>query len=656
MKRTVILPAAMCILALALIFVAATGAERPAVPLLIEAELPVVGSSQKLRELLSEVQKHGAAITVVRGPFMLAGSTRAMDAGSSAPTAKSSSSSDTGYSGTNVQVQGVDEADLVKTDGRYIYQVNNRRVVITRAFPADLMEVASILTFEDNFTPQELYIDEKHLVVIGSTHFYQPYKETVRQDSRIMIYPPLQSTVKAIIYDLSDRNNVRYLREVEVDGYYISSRKIGDALYLVANKHIDYYIMEGTGEIPVPIYRDSAGSGDYLKVGYDNIRYFPHSVEPNYLIVASLDLAKPAREMAVQTYLGAGENIYASTGNLYIAVTEYRQDSENAEMMRPDEPFRSTTGIYRFALALGSVNYSGQGEVPGRVLNQFSMDEHNGFFRIATTSGDMWRNDEHTSKNNVYILDNAMNIAGRLENLAPGERIYSARFMGDRGYMVTFRDVDPLFVIDLKDPRSPKVLGELKIPGYSDYLHPYDENHLLGFGKDTVELEVTDWNGGKRTMAFYMGMKVSLFDVSDVENPIEKFKTIIGDRGTESELLHNHKALLFNRELNLLSFPVTVMELKGPARDPYGFPPFGEFAYQGAYVYEIDPATGFSLKGRITHMGENNNKMRGHGWYGGGENVERILYIGDTLYTLSGAMIKANNISSLAEVNSLSIP
>ncbi|MBS4021122.1 MAG: beta-propeller domain-containing protein [Dethiobacter sp.] len=653
MKKPGIWPVMMCVLLIVLFGLALTGTEHPDYPVVAGGELPVVGSYHKLQELLQDANDY-RAYTMMRG---LGGIVleQSMDA---APAAKASAPD---YSGTNVQVQGVDEADLVKTDGSYIYQVNNGRVIIAKSHPAQEMEIASILKFEENFTPQEIYIDKKHLVVIGSTYYYQPYMpEPSPREPGIMIFPPpfVHGTVKAKIFDISDRYNVRSLREVELDGYYISSRKIGDVLYLVANKYIDFYIMEQGGEVSTPVFRDSVGGKEgYQPVGYDDIRYFPHSVEPNYLMVAGLDLSKPNQEMRIHTYLGAGENIYASTENLYIAVTQYNTSSEIIPMIRPDVPMESVTGVYKFALAGGRVEYSAQGEVRGRILNQFSMDEHKGYFRIATTSGEMWRNDEHTSKNNLYILDKQMNKVGGLEDLAPGERIYSARFMGDRGYMVTFRDVDPLFVIDLKDPRAPKVLGELKIPGYSDYLHPYDENHLIGFGKDTVELQVTDWQGGKRSMAFYLGMKISLFDVTDVSNPVEKFKIIIGDRGTESELLRNHKALLFDREKNLLAFPVTLMEIRNAQPDPHGFPPHGEFAFQGAYVYSLDPLTGFSLKGRITHMDSGAESGRyAYGWYGSGANVERILYIGDALYTMSGTMIKANGITNLNEINRLSIP
>jgi len=232
------------------------------------------------------------------------------------------------------------------------------------------------------------------------------------------------------------------------------------------------------------------------------------------------------------------------------------------------------------------------------------------------------------------------------------------RFMGDRGYMVTFKKVDPLFVIDLKDPAKPQILGALKIPGYSDYIHPYDENHIIGFGKDTIEVEQKDAQGNPiRTMAFYQGMKIALFDVSDVNHPVEKFKEIIGDRGTDSELLENHKALLFSKERNLMAFPVTVMEIKNKEDAIKGnMPQHGEFSFQGAYVYDIDLQKGFKLKGRITHLSPEDYLKSGKGWYDSQKNLERIMYIGENLYTLSEGMVKANSMSDLKEVNALEIP
>lgn len=206
--------------------------------------------------------------------------------------------------------------------------------------------------------------------------------------------------------------------------------------------------------------------------------------------------------------------------------------------------------------------------------------------------------------------------------------MYSARFMGDRCYLVTFKKVDPLFVIGLKDPANPKVLGKLKIPGYSDYLHPYNENYLIGIGKWTVEAEEGDF-------AWYQGVKISLFDVSDVKHLREIDSFVIGDRGTESPVLHDHKALLFNRDLNLLAMPVLVAEID-EAKYPGGVPPdvYGDYIWQGLYIFNVTEKS-ITLRGGITHISDMKESLRsGYGFYSK-YAVERTLYIGNTLYTIS---------------------
>ena len=274
------------------------------------------------------------------------------------------------------------------------------------------------------------------------------------------------------------------------------------------------------------------------------------------------------------------------------------------------------------------------------------MDENKDYFRIPTTKATNGRL-MMISKNCLYVLDSMLSITGRIEDMAPGETIYSVRFMGDRAYVVTFKTVDPLFVIDLKNPKKPTVLGALKIPGYSDYLHPYDENHLIGFGKDTIEI---------KGQAYYLGMKVALFDVSDVSNPIQKFSEIIGDRGTDSELLSNHKALLFSREKNLLAFPVTLMEIKDSSvKAKQDSLQYGQFTFQGALVYHLDLENGFKQRGRITHLTEEECLKAGNSWYNSDKNVQRIIYIDNNLFTLSNEMIKVNAISDLMEKGSVLI-
>jgi len=465
--------------------------------------------------------------------------------------------------------------------------------------------------------------------------------------------------VRTVIFDISDKDNIKKVREVELDGSLISSRKTGSFLYIVANKGVDSYLVREKAEGILPTYRDTLLKDEFIDIDYDKIYYFPDMAECSYLLIAALNLGSSKEPVNVSAYLGAGQNIYVSQKSMYVALTSDSPPQTVAEVdvkvqdtvdsVRKDvimimpQVHELRTLIYKFALSGDSVTYVSKGEVPGTILNQFSMDEYDENFRIATIEEGVRKNGSFGSSNNLYILDKYLKIVGKIEDIAPGERIYSVRFMGKRAYMVTFRVVDPLFVIDLEEPSGPRILGALKIPGYSDYLHPYDDNHIIGFGKDTVEVK-----GG----AYYQGLKIALFDVSDVSNPKQKFVEIIGDRGTDSELLRNHKALLFSRDKNLMAFPVTLMEVKDGRKNELDY---GRFTFQGAYVYNVDSDQGFKLKGRITHLSDEDYMKSGDWGYNTDRSVERILYIDDTLYTLSKELIKAHNLNSMKEINSLEL-
>jgi uncharacterized secreted protein with C-terminal beta-propeller domain len=293
------------------------------------------------------------------------------------------------------------------------------------------------------------------------------------------------------------------------------------------------------------------------------------------------------------------------------------------------------------------------------------MDEHNGFFRIATTSGNNWGEGSQTS-NNIYILDETLNQVSKIENIAPGESIYAARFLGDRAYLVTFVQVDPLFTIDLSDPYNPRILGELKIPGYSEYLHPYDETHIIGIGKEvdpSIDADKVHTPGAIYYTAI-LGLKLALFDVSDIENPIEEAKIVIGDRGTDSPALYDHKAFLFDREKELLIIPVSLYEIPQEVKDRYAESNgteelFGQFTFQGAYIYRLSLDNGFEYKGRITHQNpeEIQQQTDEYYWYWGSSNTDitRTLFIGDVIYTISDSMVKMNNLSDLSDIQSISL-
>ncbi|MED1823496.1 beta-propeller domain-containing protein [Brevibacillus agri] len=605
--------------------------------------LPVVGSYGQFKKLLKKAKTNYVVAEAELSMPAAAAVLEARDSGESAAAPD--------FSATNTQVQGVDEADIVKTDGTYLYQSTSREVRIVKAYPASEMRMTSRISYEDGlFTPLEMFVDDKKLIVIGQANSSVELAPLPASKRAIPYYRHNQ-LVKALVYDIQDKAQPRLIRQLEVEGQYLSSRKIGSSLYLTANHYIDTYrILQEKTELPGPAYRDSAFGEQYQTVPYSDIRYFPESLQPNYLMVAGVNLDEPKQKLSLSTYLGAGENIYASPTNLYVAVTEHKAEPiklKQGESLAPSfapPPLATDTTIYRFGMNDGKIAFSAKGSVPGQILNQFSLDEHDGYLRIGTTSGNMWRTDSGTSQNNVYVLDSTLGIHGKLEGIAPTERIYSVRFMGKRAYMVTFRNVDPLFVLDLAKPAAPRILGALKIPGYSDYLHPYDENHIIGFGKEAES---------DKDMAFYQGMKIALFDVSDVTKPKEKFKTVIGDRGTDSELLRNHKALLFSKEKGLLAFPVTVYEWTEEQKAKQDIRGYGHFTFQGAYVYRLDLEKGFTLTDKITHLEQADRDKAGEGWYESTKNIKRILTIDQTLYTVSDDFVKAQPLQGPKAVKTL---
>ena len=583
----------------------------------------------------------------------------------SAPTAELGSAAESvDYSETNVQVAGVDEADKVKTDGEYIYTISGKSVTISKAYPTDDAALVSAIDFDSNDTLNELFLDEDSMLVFGTRTFrYEDYE--VNSDTKSKIYPHYYSSVTFVeIFNIKDKTKPELERKLEFEGTYGSSRKIDKYVYFILNSYPNYSILEEGNMDAVnilPAYRDLHGKNinnadENFKAICDckQVSYIDPILKDNYLTIVGLPINDYDKDITSQVILGASDNIYASTENLYIANTEYDYYSyglwDEGEDWSND---REKTTVYKFSLDKDEVEYQGNTKVPGTVLNQFSMDEYDDHFRIATTIGNVSRSGDDISSNNIYVLDNDLKIVGSIEDIAPGEKIYSARFMGKKGYLVTFKKIDPFFTFDLSDHENPKIIGKLKIPGYSDYLHPYDEDHIIGIGKETVEAEEEGFD-----FVWHQGVKMAIFDVTDFANPIEMYKTTIGDRGTDSEILYDHKALLFDRDKNLLVIPIRLAELTQSEKEDSSTASnaYGDYTFQGAYVYDISLNNGFQLKSRITHF-EDDDLFKKSGYYFGNyaNSVDRSLYIGDYLYTISQAKIFANQLDTLEKVTEIDL-
>ncbi len=758
-------------------------------------------SQEELNTFVKENSQSGYGGLAVTSDMAMGAAVKSAQSGSVSESAPSSVQRSSDYSQTNIQVQGVDEADIVKTDGKHIYAVSGSKVLILDAYPADNAKIVSQI--ETNGSVNEIFINKDRLVVFGQRNYEYPIQE-ISPESGISVGPvgskPLpaeemssQSIARPSyysprtfieVYDISDRNSPSLARNVSVDGGYYDSRMIGDYVYVIANQPVYNY----GGPVPLPVI---SSDGTAKEMPATDVYYFDN-YDTSFIFTNILSLnTQTGEEPSSKTFLmGYAQNMYVSSGNIYITyqkrVSEFRyydriideiilplvpSDIQNRiseirnsnsskyekmqEIGKAFEDYLRTlnpeqaagimrnveekaailqreiakeiekTVIHKISVDNGRIEYKTNGEVPGRVLNQFSMDEHNGYFRIATTtSGNSWgggistrsvmtgsvqtsvseqlavadtaqskaemqiSNDDMSipketlekikqidkekqdsesngeiiakgqeeqiepirpvqtqvtetngPQNHMYVLDGNLKTVGKLEDLAGGETIHSARFLGDKAYMVTFRQTDPLFVIDLSNPADPKVLGYLKIPGVSDYLHPYDETHIIGVGRDATD------EGRIR------GMKLALFDVSDVANPKEISKYIIGDQGTYSEALNDHKAFLFSKEKNLLVIPVSEYD-----RTPMEGVPEWQWKtnyWQGAYVFNLDLASGFALKGKITHQNNTENSTYYYDW---NSQIRRSLFIENTLYTLSNRMIRMNNLADLAEINKIELP
>lgn len=533
------------------------------------------------------------------------------------------------YSKTNTQVQGVDEADIVKTDGTYIYYLTNEKLTIINTENASQMKEMSTIKFDETFTPEEIFLNNDKIIVIGKRYEYDKTERKIGIDEDYLYPNYMDKTyTSAKLYNVKDKINPTLERTVEVEGDYLTARMIGSNVYIASNKYMYYaYICNTYKSTELneddfkPHYLDTATSNETKSINFDCIYYIPEFEDTNYLNIVAFNITNN-QEANVESYLGAGEEIYASKENLYVTKTKYDYERKNKTSI--------TTEIYKFNLNNANCTFAKAGDVPGSVLNQFSMDECNGYFRIATTDSTSWNSESNT--NNLYVLNENLETIGKIEGLAKGERIYSVRFMGNRAYMVTFVETDPLFVIDLSNPTTPTVLGELKIPGYSKYLHPYDETHLIGIGEDT---EVVNYGYGDRVVT--NGMKMAMFDVTDPNNPKELYNVKIGEKGTYSELLYNHKALLFSKEKNIIAFPISITE------NDY------KVTFQGAIVYGVSLEKGFELKTKIS------NSATDYDRYYSRNRVERIIYIKDTLFTLSNGLIKAVDLNTFETKGSIEL-
>ena len=448
-------------------------------------------------------------------------STETADSGARTDSSSSSSDSstasaravDTSFSDTNVRTEGVGEADIVKTDGSYLYtlKANSQEISIVD-IRSDQMKVVSCISLNENFQASEFYLSDQKLFVLGNMQNTQ-----VDSDSKTLYRG---SCTRIQTYDLADINNPKSIGTVDQSGYYRTSRFKDGYLYVFS----DYYIYDTITKKDYPSYVPLVG--DNLLKQSDIYLPTNHAAD-QYLVVSSVSASSPDKAADQKA-------VMSENGEVYV--------SENSSILADNLAAKNQTILRKLSYNKGKLSGSAQGKVKGYLNDSFSIDEYDNTLRLVTT---VTHNVGSSSQSNsVYVLDADLKTIGKIEDLAKNEQVYSARFLGDTGYFVTYEQTDPLFSVDFSNPENPKILGKLKIPGFSEYLHFYSDNLLLGIGMDTDENGITN------------GVKISMFDISDPSDVKEVSKYTL-DQYYYSDVFSDYRAALVDPEKNLIGFPLS---------------------------------------------------------------------------------------------------
>lgn len=591
------------------------------------------------------------------------------------------------HTGTNVQERGVDEADMVKTDGKFVYTVVGNQVIISRSWPAASARVVARYQLPAQVTPQQLFLAGDKLVVLS----YVYEQATSSKGDRIAA--PYQSSdyfygTRMTVLDVSDRSRPRVMHEADVEGWMAQARMIGDDVYLVsnANMNIPARILEKANSRAAELAK-AIGKDDHARLEKAKERAFQtvradlerrfagasmaaamprtrhraaggtmSAFQPMYgcrdllvprggsqlgtLNVVHFDIDRPADVDSIGL-MAAGWTVYASADALYAAMPNYgwRHFWGWGAELAPES--YNTTHIHKFDLRGERPRYAASGSVRGHINNQFSMSEHRGYLRVATSDQSWgWGGEREKTGNHLYVLaarGNRLRQVGAIEDLAVGERIYAARMMGDKGYMVTFRQTDPLFTFDLSDPERPRVVGELEINGFSSYIHPLDGDHLLTIGQDA------DKDGR------VLGVHVQVFDVSNPAKPRRTAHKRLANRDgwSWSAAQWDHHAFTYDPRTGVLGVPMS-----NYSNEP-------EKTFLGLVLLQVSK-DGFAELGRISHtaLAEMTRERECSGptdestwqctqdvhqdWR---SQIQRSIVMDETLFTISQLGIQANDIA-----------
>ena len=590
-------------------------------------------------------------------------------------------------SGTNNQVAGVDEADFIKNDNKNIYVLGGNFLRIIKAWPAAQTSELSRVAIEGE--PKKLFVAGKRALVYSSLPLVADELGGANKSGSSYSSSTNECTygygctftgdgkpTLLTVFDISDLTKPVKIREVRVTGSYVNARRIGGAVYTVISspgisfpglsywpKAISYcgsaakthaeveqafedlraantkIILTTPLDGLLPQVEDTFFSGGkqtsstQVLATCDGFYKSTVSNGTQFTTVLGLDMTGSSAPKA-GTIVSQPGAIYASASALYISVPLQNMSSYRWSGYGINSEAEVST-VHKFALQTkkADLSYAGSGVVKGRVLNQFAMDEYKGYLRIATTTGRLPSAKVHSTLTVLRQDGDMLRLTGQLDNLAPKEDIRSVRFDGARAFMVTFKKTDPLFTFDLSNAYKPRVQAELKIPGFSTYMHMLDKDHLLTIGYDAND---------QGSFAWFTGVMLQIFDVKNMSAPRRVFKEVIGTRGSSSVALNNHLAFTYFAPKKLLALPMTVCE-GSSGGGSYG----KDMTFSGLMVYDVTAAAGFSLRGKVAHK-PGTGVTCSNWWTRANSQVQRSIIMDDYVYSVSGELIKVNHRDNLA--------
>lgn len=502
------------------------------------------------------------------------------------------------HSETYTQVDGIDEADAIKTDGENVYYILNGKLYFAKLNKEQVNVIKRIkLSAKDDFSHGYLYLSENILTVVYSEESYEDYQS--------------ETFVKS--FDISDMNNIREISSFSQDGQYNDSRMKNNYLYLVTDYSPYYDDIKDIkkDDKAVPSYECGGKkkclepSDIYKPMGEDYL---------DYSIVSGLDVTKENMCISSKAYMNTADTIYMNDDNIYMSFVDY-SSYINSKIKFGDYSVSIKTNIIRFSVSEGNVKLTAGKRISGSVLDQYSMDEYNGYFRIAITS----QNKKGEDKNSILIFDRDFKKTGEITDIAKGESIKSAAFEGDRAYVVTYEQTDPLFTFDLSDPKNPKILSELKALGYSTHLRVFKDNLMIGFGVDADE-------DGIET-----GLKLSMYKKNSNGKTTEIDTISFGDYNSEfmSDAVYDPKALLIDGDKNIIAFPFVKYDYEHEIKG-FKILSYNNNKFSVEKTIKIDTSNVYS-------------------------NTERIIYSGDYLYAFSDNIVTVLDLNTFKTVNTVNL-